>query len=38
MNNAYRTVPLWNAVADARAMRAALRELGFEVTELLNAD
>jgi len=31
-NNTYATAPLRNAVADAEAVAAALRELGFEVT------
>jgi formylglycine-generating enzyme required for sulfatase activity/uncharacterized caspase-like protein len=37
-NNSYRTAPLRNAVADARAMAGALRDLGFNVAEVVDAD
>jgi uncharacterized caspase-like protein len=36
-NNAYAGAPLLNAVADGRAVSAALRELGFSVTAIENA-
>ena len=37
--NDYAEVPsLQKAVGDAQAMSATLRELGFEVTQVLNAD
>jgi len=37
-NNAYLKAPLRNAVSDANAVSAALREVGFEVTTVTNAD
>ena len=37
-NAAYRDQPLRNPVNDARAMARTLRELGFDVTEVLDAD
>jgi len=37
-NGAYDAAPLRNPVNDARAMAAALREAGFDVTPLENAD
>lgn len=37
-NGAYREAPLKNPVNDARDMAAKLRELGFQVTERLDAD
>lgn len=37
-NNAYPKAPLGNAVSDATAVSAALREVGFDVTTLTNAD
>lgn len=37
-NDAYATMPLRNAVADARAMAEALRGLGFDADLIVNAD
>jgi Caspase domain len=37
-NNAYTAAPLTNAVSDGRAVAAALRTLGFDTTELLDAN
>ena len=37
-NNAYPSAPLRNAVSDATAVSAALRDVGFDVTTIINAD